>query len=223
MKYRTLFLSDFHLGTQWCRKFDLLSFLDENTADRYYLVGDIIDEWARNYKSNWYWDYWCDEIMKKFTDPKRDVIYLPGNHDQYGIPLTLFPNVHISSSYRHVTANGKCFLVTHGHQEDISVVSMSWMKSLGLLKLANPRVDGSSNKIMNMFDDRAKNRLIKKAINLGLDGIICGHTHQPMMEYVKRGETIITYINCGDWIRNCTAIAENFDGSFEILHGNGDK
>lgn len=216
MHYRTLFLSDFHLGTQYCQTARLLNFLDNNTADRYYLVGDIIDEWARNYSSNWYWNYWCDEIMKKFTDKDRDVIYVPGNHDQYGIPLTLFPNIYIGESYRHVTADGKKFLVMHGHQQDRSVLSMSWLKSLGLLKLANPRVDGTNNRIIKHFDKVAKQRLVDQAIALGLDGVICGHTHDPHMQSFKHGKEI-KYINCGDWIKNCTAAAEYEDGSFAIV------
>ena len=44
-KYRSLFISDVHLGTRACQAELLLGFLKENEADTIYLVGDIVDFW----------------------------------------------------------------------------------------------------------------------------------------------------------------------------------
>ena len=44
-RYRTLFISDVHLGTPGCQAAYLLDFLRHNDADTIYLVGDIIDGW----------------------------------------------------------------------------------------------------------------------------------------------------------------------------------
>lgn len=44
-KYKTIFLSDIHLGNIGCKAEFLLKFLKETEADIYYLVGDIIDGW----------------------------------------------------------------------------------------------------------------------------------------------------------------------------------
>ncbi|MEO0914572.1 MAG: UDP-2,3-diacylglucosamine diphosphatase, partial [Pseudomonadota bacterium] len=41
--YRTLFLSDMHLGTRGCQAKLLLDFLQHHTAERIYLIGDIFD------------------------------------------------------------------------------------------------------------------------------------------------------------------------------------
>jgi UDP-2,3-diacylglucosamine pyrophosphatase LpxH len=51
--YRTIFLSDIHLGTRGCQADQLLSFLKSHSCDELYLVGDIIDGWRL--RSQLYW------------------------------------------------------------------------------------------------------------------------------------------------------------------------
>jgi hypothetical protein len=55
--------------------------------------------------------------------------------------------------------------------------------------------------------------LVIEARRNAADGVICGHIHHAAI-HNKFG---ITYINCGDWVESCTAIAEHPDGRFEIL------
>ena len=52
-RFRTLFISDVHLGARGSQADRLLDFLRSHDADTIYLVGDIVDGWAL--KSNWYW------------------------------------------------------------------------------------------------------------------------------------------------------------------------
>jgi UDP-2,3-diacylglucosamine pyrophosphatase LpxH len=42
-EYRTLWLSDIHLGTSASRAADLLAFLDKVSAEVIYLAGDLVD------------------------------------------------------------------------------------------------------------------------------------------------------------------------------------
>ncbi len=44
-RFRSLFLSDVHLGTRGCQADRLLDFLRHHEADTIYLVGDIVDGW----------------------------------------------------------------------------------------------------------------------------------------------------------------------------------
>ena len=48
----------------------------------------------------------------------------------------------------------------------------------------------------------------------GLDGIICGHIHQPEIHKIDA----VLYCNDGDWIESCTAMTEDENGWLEIVH-----
>jgi UDP-2,3-diacylglucosamine pyrophosphatase LpxH len=47
----------------------------------------------------------------------------------------------------------------------------------------------------------------------GADGVICGHIHYAVIRDLEG----IRYMNCGDWVESCTALAEHADGRFEII------
>ena len=47
----------------------------------------------------------------------------------------------------------------------------------------------------------------------GLDGVVCGHIHHAEIRDING----VTYLNCGDWVESCTALAEDRNGSIEIL------
>ena len=46
-----------------------------------------------------------------------------------------------------------------------------------------------------------------------VDGVICGHIHHAAIH----DQYGIRYVNCGDWVESCTAVAEHHDGTFEII------
>jgi UDP-2,3-diacylglucosamine pyrophosphatase LpxH len=48
----------------------------------------------------------------------------------------------------------------------------------------------------------------------GFDGIISGHIHHACL----REWDGVTYANCGDWVENCTALAEDATGQLHLLH-----
>ncbi len=47
----------------------------------------------------------------------------------------------------------------------------------------------------------------------GVQGIVCGHIHHAAIH----DDFGIRYVNCGDWVESCTAVAEHHDGRLEII------
>ena len=133
-RFRTLFISDVHLGTRGCQADKLLDFLRYNDADRIYLVGDIVDGWAL--KLNWYWPQTHNDVVQKLLRQARKgahLIYVPGNHDEflrdyYG---THFGGIEIAESAVHVTTDGKRYLVIHGDLFDVVMKHARWLALLG--------------------------------------------------------------------------------------------
>ena len=71
--YRTIFLSDVHLGTRGCRADFLLDFLRRVECDELYLVGDIIDGWRL--RKSWYWTE--DHRRRAAADPQHGPAVAP--------------------------------------------------------------------------------------------------------------------------------------------------
>jgi UDP-2,3-diacylglucosamine pyrophosphatase LpxH len=238
-RFRTLFISDVHLGARGCQADRLLDFMRHIDADTIYLVGDIVDGWAL--RSTWYWPQAHNNVVQKFLRKARKgarIIYIPGNHDEflrdyYG---THFGGVEVAESVIHTAADGRRYLVTHGDLFDIVIKHARWLAYLGdkaydaaiaantifnkvrrglglrywsLSQWAKYKVKNAVN-----FIGEFEKTLATEASRHGLDGVICGHIHHAAA-HDKFG---FTYINCGDWVESCTAIGENFDGSFEIIN-----
>jgi UDP-2,3-diacylglucosamine pyrophosphatase LpxH len=237
-RFRTLFISDVHLGTRGCQAHKLLDFLRYNDADCIYLVGDIVDGWAL--KVSWYWPQTHNDVVQKLLRQARKgarLIYVPGNHDEflrdyYG---THFGGIEIAESAVHTTADGKRYLVIHGDLFDVVVKHARWLALLGdraydaaiVLNRAFNAVRRAFGLTYWSLSQWAKLK-VKKAVNFmgqfeqtlasearrhGTDGVICGHIHYAALRY----DHGIHYVNCGDWVESCTAIAEHHDGRLEII------
>ena len=236
--YRTLFISDVHLGSKGCQAELLLDFLRYHTAEKVYLVGDIVDGWRL--KKNWYWPQSHNDVVQKLLRLARkgaDVIYLPGNHDEFLRDYlgTHFGGVSISDREVHETADGRRFLVIHGDQFDIVVRHAKWLAALGdrayvfaikmnthlnkirrymglpywsLSAWAKMKVKSAVN-----FVGEFEKALCNEAERTKVDGVICGHIHHAIMH----DDYGIEYINTGDWVESCTLVAENHDGTMEII------
>jgi UDP-2,3-diacylglucosamine pyrophosphatase LpxH len=237
--YRTIFLSDIHLGTKGCQAERLLTFLKQHTCDQLYLVGDIIDGW-RMKSSGIYWPQSHINVIRRIlTMTKRgtEVIYVTGNHDEFlrdHSPLEI-GNLKIVDEARHETADGKEMLVVHGDQFDVITRYHRWIAWLGdigytiLLEL-------------NRFLNRLRSHLgygywslsawlkhkVKRAVNYigeyedalahhcrknGYQGVVCGHIHHAEITDFDG----VTYMNCGDWVESCTALVEDDQGRFQII------
>ena len=237
-RYRTLFISDIHLGTRGCQAAKLLDFLRHHEADTGYLVGDIVDGWAL--RSSWYWPQSHNDVVQKLLRQARKgsrLIYIPGNHDEflrdyYG---THFGGIEVVESAIHTTADGERFLVVHGDMFDLVVTQARWLALLGdkayELALAANRVFNGLRRVFGApywsLSKWAKHK-VKNAVNFigafekalateakkhNADGVICGHIHTPAIH----DDFGLRYINCGDWVESCTAVGETLDGRFEII------
>ncbi len=236
--YRTLFLSDFHLGTKGCQAGLLLDFLKIYDADTIYLVGDVVDGWRL--RRGWYWPQTHNDVIQKLLRKGRKgarLIYIPGNHDEFlrdYVGMT-FGAVDIVQNAIHETVDGKRFLVMHGDEFDVVVRHAKWLALLGdwayvlalgintylnwgrrklgltywsLSSWAKMKVKNAVN-----FIGEFEQALTSEAKRVGADGIICGHIHHAGEKMMGN----ITYINCGDWVESCTAVVEHFDGRLEII------
>ena len=234
---RSLFLSDLHLGAKSARPARVLEFLNRNSADTIYLVGDIFDTW-QPMKPNWspLHDTVVQTLLERAQTGTR-LVYLPGNHD------TLFRQhcglyfgiVEVCEQVTHTTANGQRFLVLHGDIADAFVKRHQWIGRLGaMLDSQLRRVSGWLNHARRQFDlppqtlieggiaqfnallrqgNRFEARLVDLARTQGHDGVICGHFHKPALHE----DFGLTYANCGDWVENFTAIAEDAEGNLCLL------
>src|SRR3954462_15771679 len=133
-RFRTLFISDIHLGARGSQADKLLDFLRAHDADTIYLVGDIVDGWAL--KSGWHWPQSHNDFVQKMLRKVRKgakVVYIPGNHDEflrsyYG---THFGGIEVVETATHEGADGKKYLVIHGDIFDLVVQNARWLAHLG--------------------------------------------------------------------------------------------
>ncbi len=238
-RHRTIFISDTHLGTPGCKAELLADFLRHNEAETLYLVGDIIDGWR--IRRSWYWNdahnHVIQEILRKARRGTR-VIYVPGNHDEalrdyVGVTLA---GVEVVNEDIHEAADGKRYLVLHGDQFDGVVRYAKWLAHVGdraynmaltcssLLHAIRRRFGLSYWSLSAYLKHKVKNAVeyissyedavAREARDRGVDGVVCGHIHHAEMREMDG----ITYMNDGDWVESCTALAEDKTGNFTILH-----
>src|SRR6195952_2973384 len=236
--FRTLFISDVHLGSKAAKADYLLDFLRYHEADTIFLVGDIIDGWRL--KRSWYWPQDCNDVVQKILRKARKgtrIVYIPGNHDEFlrDFPGTHFGGIEVAERAVHMTADGKKYLVLHGDEFDVVVRNARLLAYLGdwaydvaiVLNIALAAVRRKLGMPYWSFSAWAKQQG-KHAVNFigefqrvvaeeakrhQADGVICGHIHHAVMEDIDG----LRYINTGDWVESCTAIAEHHDGTFELI------
>ena len=232
-KVRAIFVSDVHLGLKKSKVKELLKLFDSYEADSYYFVGDIIDFWKL--QSSVYWSKQNNELIRKVMKlaKSKSVTYILGNHDEIlkDFAGNDFGGIKLELKAEHIAKDGKRVLVIHGDQFDKIILHQRWLAVLGswmydvLLEL---------NEINNWIRRTLKLRPWSLSMYLkhkakqatGLmqnfkvacseyatlhfyDAVITGHIHKPEIDGA--------YMNCGDWIENCTAIIEDKTGHFEIV------
>jgi UDP-2,3-diacylglucosamine pyrophosphatase LpxH len=237
-RFRTIFLSDVHLGTKGCQAERLLDFLRHHEADTIYLVGDIVDGWQL--RSGWYWPQAHNDVVQKLMRQARKgarIIYIPGNHDEFLRDYcgTHFGGIDVAETAIHVAADGRRYLVLHGDLFDIVIKHARWLALLGdkaydVAIQVNTIVNSvrralgftywslsqwAKLKVKNAvkFIGEFEQALAAEAARHRVDGVICGHIHHAVI----REDLGIRYINCGDWVESCTAVVEHPDGRFEII------
>ncbi len=237
-RYRTIWISDLHLGTSACKAEKLLKFLKRHDCETFFLVGDIIDGWRL--KQSWNWPQSHNDVVQEIMRKAKagtNVIYVPGNHDEFARTFagTEFGQIHIEHDWVHVTVDGRKLLVTHGDQYDRLIQNHRWLGMLGTRAYAWLSIlDVPINRLCErlkvpgwslasyvkehardgqILRNRLRDALLLEASDRGLDGVICGHVHHP--EIVEIDSLI--YCNDGDWVKNCSALVETFAGRLEII------
>lgn len=241
--YRTVWVSDTHLGSKGCQADKLLQLLQSTECDNLILVGDIIDVWAL--KRSIYWPAVHGAVVQEILNKASagcNVVFIPGNHDEilrqfHGLTIG---GVHIRPEYIHTLADGRRVLCIHGDQFDIVTRYHKWIAVAGdigyaMLLTANRYF----NKARAFFGmgywslSQFIKQQVKQAVNFigdfeqcvskegaerGVDVVLCGHIHHAEIKAVGS----ITYVNCGDAVESCTAIAETPTGQLQIIDFSND-
>jgi UDP-2,3-diacylglucosamine pyrophosphatase LpxH len=239
LRYRTIWISDIHLGTRGCKAEFLLDFLKFTESDTLYLVGDIVDGWRL--KRSWYWTQSHNDVIQKVLRKARKgtkVIYVPGNHDEAlrDFEGVVLGGIQVMGEHIHETADGKKLLILHGDQFDAIVKYARWLALLGdwaygwclalnhwfnfaRRKLGYPYWSLSAylkNKVKNAveFVSSYERAVVAAAKKRGADGVVCGHIHKAEMTMIDG----VLYCNDGDWVESCSALVEHPSGRLEILY-----
>lgn len=238
-RYRTIWISDIHLGTKGCNAEMLIDFLDSTDSETMYLVGDIIDGWRL--KKKFYWPPAHNDVVWRILKRARRgtrIVYIPGNHDEMFRQFSglNFGGVEIRRAAFHETADGRKLMVIHGDEFDGVMLAHRWLAFVGdalyhatmalshwvslvrrqlrlpywsLSKMAKHKVKNAVEFIYRFEEVVARAAAARK-----VDGVVCGHIHTAEMREFDG----IRYYNDGDWVEGCTALVEHFDGRMEILH-----
>ena len=241
MKYKSIFISDIHLGTKFAQADLLTNFLKHTESDNLFLVGDIIDGWAIKRKFKWYQSH-SNVVQRilKIAKKGTKVHFITGNHDEFirpFVPLVLGDSLEVKNEMEYESLDGNRYLITHGDFFDMVTMTKKWLAVLGdygydlilhlnlilmkIFKLFKIKTKWSLSKFVKdnvkksvSFINDYENILSTYAKKNGYDGVICGHIHKAEIRNINN----IHYINCGDWVESCTAIVETYDGEWEILH-----
>jgi UDP-2,3-diacylglucosamine pyrophosphatase LpxH len=239
LRFRSIWISDVHLGYKGCRADELLKFLHASESEYLYLVGDIVDIWYM--KKGLFWPQEHNNVIRTILGKAKKgtkVIYIPGNHDEIlrDYDGLRFGNVEIRQEAIHTAENGRRYLVMHGDKFD-SVVTCSRLTAV----IGDYAYEGllHTNRVVNFIrrkmgfpywslaaylKTRVKNAVkyissFEHAVSLeakkrNVDGLICGHIHRAELTRLNG----VQYCNTGDWVENCTALAERHDGELELIH-----
>jgi UDP-2,3-diacylglucosamine pyrophosphatase LpxH len=242
-KVRSLFLSDIHLGSRACRADELLDFLKAYDATNIFLLGDIVDFWAMS--RSLYWPQQHNTVVQKILKKARHnvrVHLIPGNHDEALREYvgSSFGDITLLRDHVYTAADGRRYALLHGDEYDQVTTCHRWVSVLGdfsytvlvhlnrVLSLIRRKVGVSGHWSLADYAKRNvlqavsfisdfENAVVRDVKRRGLDGVICGHIHTPIVRKING----LTYMNCGDWVDSCTAIVEHYDGRMELVRWTG--
>lgn len=237
--YKTVVISDIHLGTKGSKAKELVRYLKQVRCDNLILNGDIIDGWQLKKSGVWKRKHtrFFTRILKMIEEDKTKVYYLRGNHDDF-LDQVLPMNVGALSIQRDMIyeSHGRKYYIVHGDIFDSITTNLKWVARLGdvgytFLLWLNSRYNlyrrkrglpyySLSQKIKNhvkkavSYIDDFEKQLAAVARARGCDGIICGHIHQPAHKEIDG----ITYMNSGDWVETMSALTEDHDGQWHLTY-----
>ncbi|KMZ13207.1 Ser/Thr protein phosphatase family protein, UDP-2,3-diacylglucosamine hydrolase [Candidatus Burkholderia humilis] len=238
-RYRTIWLSDIHLGSGGCQATCLLDFLRHNESEYLYLVGDIIDGWQL--RKGWFWPQAHNDVVQKILRKARkgtQVVYIPGNHDEAARQFCdlAFGDIHVRGETFHTTLAGKRLWIVHGDLLFDGVIQHAkWLAYLGdtaytLILLLNRWFNRVRTRLgLNYWSlSQYLKHQVKNAVNFisqfekvmtdearcrGCDGVVCGHIHKAEIRDIDG----VLYCNDGDWVESLSALVETYDGELKIV------
>ena len=241
-RVRTLLVSDIHLGCRYAQSENFRIFLDHIRPDQLFVLGDFLDGWKLNRR--WHWTPVSTRIFARMAELAKQgtqIYYTPGNHDAFlrdpsirELTALFGLKVRMEDEFVFEALDGHKYLVTHGDKFDTVETNHQWL-SQATSMIYDPllsfnwwssrlcgRTDRSPYAMCAAFKDAVKKtvrfvssyeQLLRDHATLqGCDGVICGHIHKPN---IQTSDDFI-YLNTGDWVENCTALIETFDGSIHL-------
>jgi UDP-2,3-diacylglucosamine pyrophosphatase LpxH len=239
--YKTIIVSDVHLGTKGSKSKEIARFLKQFHCDNLILNGDIIDGWQLKKSGSWKRKHtrFFNRVLKMMESQSTNVYYLRGNHDDFLdqiLPLQI-GRLQILADMTY-ESNGKTYFITHGDVFDSITTNLRWIAYLGdvgytfllwLNRVVNyyrykkglpyfslsQFVKGKVKQAVSYVDDY-ETELAKMAKAKGCDGIICGHIHKAENRMIDG----VHYLNSGDWVETMSALAEDHEGNWELIYFN---
>ncbi|HEY9123802.1 MAG TPA: UDP-2,3-diacylglucosamine diphosphatase [Bacteroidales bacterium] len=236
--YKTIVLSDIHLGASESKAKELVRFLKRHTCETLILNGDIIDGWQLRRGGDWKKKHtrFFRVVLKMTEKQNTEVIYVRGNHDDFldnVLPFSI-GNFSIVRDYIYVS-HGKKYFVLHGDVFDSITTNMKWLAKLGdigytlLLKInkiynnyrikrgkpyysLSREIKAKVKSAVSYIGDYEK-ELVDLAQSKNYAGVICGHIHHPAITQYDN----FVYMNSGDWVESLSALVEDFDGKWSIV------
>lgn len=182
-RYKTVFISDLHLGDKRCQSEEVIAFLKNLECDNLFLVGDIIDGWTLVKRKEWTEDH--SRIIRRLIklSYKTKIHYIVGNHDDFIKPFLKhsfsFGNIEFHRRYEYQTEQG-LILVIHGDQYDPYMWVPRWVWNIF-----------PKNRMLLRYSQKVctSEFWIRKLKSSKYIGVICGHSHNPKIDK--------EYMNCG--------------------------
>lgn len=239
--FKTIVISDVHLGTKGSKAKEASRFLKQYSCENLILNGDIIDGWQLKKSGAWKRKHtrFFNRMLRMIEQENTKVYYLRGNHDDFLdqiLPLQI-GNLSILSDMIY-ESNGKRYFITHGDVFDSVTTNLRWIAYLGdigytfLLWLnsvvnyhrrkkglayfsLSQYIKGKVKSAVS-YIDQYEEELAKMAKAKKCDGIICGHIHKAENRVIDG----IEYLNSGDWVETMSALAEDHDGNWQLIYYN---
>ena len=236
IKYKTIIVSDIHLGTKDSQAKEFIKFLDEHPTDQLILNGDIIDGWALQRGSKWKKSH--TKVILKLLElsKKTDIVWIRGNHDDFlsDFFMIKMSNITLCEDYM-IGIKRKKYLIFHGDILDVFSSTWKWIAKIGsvgydialtlntwynkyrlwrglpyysISKHIKDKVKSAVSFILDFEENAAKIAKQRKC-----SGVIIGHIHTAEDRMI--GD--IHYLNSGDWVESKTAILIDKDDNIKTF------
>lgn len=237
-EFRTVFISDLHVGWDKVSEAYLLAFLGTLRTRSLYLVGDVLEWMYRPSGSK-------RESVGRFLEALgclerrgTQIYWISGNHDpasylgdrESAWLSKAIPKVRILPHDRYQAINGRTYLIVHGDIYDYFTRRVStWKQKLAeflyplYLKLlersTNSRWIGAlqnrknNDPLLAIHAQAFRELMIELARSHECNGVICGHIHVPEASQADSVE----YLNCGDWLEHRSYVAESETGQIRLI------